>query len=47
MAFLFIIRKLRVVRIKILSTIKLDVMHIYTDENSKLAQLLVNVIADA
>lgn len=47
MAFLFIISKLRVVRIKISSTIKLNVMHIYTDENSKLAQLLVNVIADA
>ncbi len=47
MAFLFIIRKLRVVRIKISSTIKLEVMHIYTDENSKLAQLLVNVIVDA
>ncbi len=47
MAFLFIIRKLRVVRIKISSTIKLDVMHIYTDENSKLVQPLVNVIADA
>ncbi len=47
MAFLFIIRKLRVVRIKISSTIQLDVKHIYTDENSKLAQLLVNVIVDA
>ena len=47
MAFLFIIRKLHVVRIKILSTIKLDVMHIYTDANSKLVQFLVNVIADA
>lgn len=47
MAFLFIIKKLRVVRIKISSTIKLDVKHIYTDESSKLVQRLVNVIVDA
>lgn len=47
MAFLFIIRKLSAIKIKISSTIKLDVMHIYTDANSKLVQFLVNVIVDA
>lgn len=47
MAFLFIVRKLRVVSIKISSTIKLDVMHTYTDANSKLVQFLANVIVDA
>lgn len=47
MAFLSILKKSCSIKIKISSTIKLNVMHIYTDENSKLAQLLVNVIADA